>query len=141
VVLVATVLVQDILELHVRLSANLECTHAVVHLAGESEYIVNKLQVQLEKLGSEKKSLLREKSDLQKQVTDLGQAVDRLNRDKVKLEQEMEMEVGGVRTRSWLEGLGVNGLSRVSLPSLWLQHRCWFAVPVRERHSGTRYVN
>jgi coiled-coil domain-containing protein 6 len=61
---------------------------------GESEYIVNKLQVQLEKLGSEKKSLLREKSDLQKQVSDLGQAVDKLNRDKVQLEQEMEMEVG-----------------------------------------------
>ncbi|KAL6756205.1 hypothetical protein V8C86DRAFT_2654862 [Haematococcus lacustris] len=58
----------------------------------ESEFIVNSLQVQLGKLGLEKKSLLREKTDLQRQVTELGQSVEKLKRDHVKLEQEMEME-------------------------------------------------
>ncbi|KAJ9505743.1 hypothetical protein QJQ45_029263 [Haematococcus lacustris] len=61
----------------------------------ESEFIVNSLQVQLGKLGLEKKSLLREKTDLQRQVTELGQSVEKLKRDHVKLEQEMELQING----------------------------------------------
>mmetsp|Transcript_31718 Transcript_31718/g.80867 ORF Transcript_31718/g.80867 Transcript_31718/m.80867 type:complete len:316 (-) Transcript_31718:1223-2170(-) len=68
-------------------------------LDSESEYIVNKLQVQLEKLNMEKVHLLREKSDLQRQVADLASSVDRLNKDKVKLEQEMEMEEESIVNR------------------------------------------
>lgn len=48
------------------------------------EYIMNKLQKQLEKLGGEKGSLQRERSELQKQVGELAGAVDKLNKDKVR---------------------------------------------------------
>lgn len=53
----------------------------------------------MEKLGSDKKHLSREKTELQRQVGELQQAVDRLNRDKVKLEQEMEMEEESIVNR------------------------------------------
>lgn len=47
------------------------------------EYIMNKLQKQVEKLGSEKGALQRERSDLQRQCGELAGAVDKLNKDKV----------------------------------------------------------
>jgi len=47
------------------------------------EYIMNKLQKQLEKLGSEKGTLQRERSELQRQCSELAGAVDKLNKDKV----------------------------------------------------------
>ena len=61
-------------------------------LEAEQEYILNKLQKQVDKLAGEKGALAKEKSDLQRQITDLGASVERLNRDKVVLEQQMEME-------------------------------------------------
>ncbi len=54
---------------------------------------MNKLQKQVEKLGSEKGALQRERSDLQRQCSELAGAVDKLNKDKVLLETQMEMEV------------------------------------------------
>eukprot|EP00877_Chromochloris_zofingiensis_P010030 jgi/Chrzof1/5280/Cz15g20160.t1 len=65
----------------------------------EQEYIMNKLQKQVEKLGGEKDSLQRERSDLQRQVGDLAAAVDKLNRDKVNLENQMEMEEENIVNR------------------------------------------
>jgi hypothetical protein len=47
------------------------------------EYIMNKLQKQLEKLAGEKATLQRERTDLQRQTSELSAAVDKLNRDKV----------------------------------------------------------
>lgn len=44
---------------------------------------MNKLQKQLEKLGSEKGTLQRERSELQRQCSELSGAVDKLNKDKV----------------------------------------------------------
>jgi cell division protein FtsB len=49
------------------------------------EYIMNKLQKQLEKLAGEKATLQRERTDLQRQTSELSAAVDKLNRDKVRL--------------------------------------------------------
>jgi chromosome segregation ATPase len=46
---------------------------------------MNKLQKQVEKLGSEKGALQRERSELQKQCGELAGAVDKLNKDKVSL--------------------------------------------------------
>jgi hypothetical protein len=46
---------------------------------------MNKLQKQLEKLGSEKGTLQRERSELQKQCSELAGAVDKLNKDKVRV--------------------------------------------------------
>uniref|UniRef100_A0A7S3QM22 Uncharacterized protein n=1 Tax=Dunaliella tertiolecta TaxID=3047 RepID=A0A7S3QM22_DUNTE len=76
-------------------------------LESESEYIVNKLHAQIEKAGSDKGKLFKEKTDLQRQVGDLAQAVDKLNREKVKLEQEMEAEEESIvnRLQRQLEGL------------------------------------
>lgn len=68
-------------------------------LEAEQEYIMNKLQKQVEKLASEKRSLQKEKSDLQRQVSDLGASVDKLNRDKVNLENQMEMEEENIVNR------------------------------------------
>jgi hypothetical protein len=48
------------------------------------EYIMNKLQKQLEKLAGEKATLQRERTDLQRQTSELSAAVDKLNRDKVR---------------------------------------------------------
>eukprot|EP00879_Flechtneria_rotunda_P000646 GHRR01000760.1.p1 GENE.GHRR01000760.1~~GHRR01000760.1.p1 ORF type:complete len:359 (+),score=134.38 GHRR01000760.1:317-1393(+) len=61
-------------------------------LEAEQEYIMNKLQKQLEKLASEKGTLQRERTDMQRQCSELSAAVDKLNRDKVALENQMEME-------------------------------------------------
>lgn len=48
---------------------------------------MNKLQKQLEKLGSEKGTLQRERSELQRQCSELAGAVDKLNKDKVTVTQ------------------------------------------------------
>lgn len=68
-------------------------------LEAEQEYIVNKLQKQVAKLGTDKSSLQREKNDLQKQVQGLAKSVDKLNKDKVLLEQQMEMEEENIVNR------------------------------------------
>ncbi|KIZ05702.1 coiled-coil domain containing 6-like protein [Monoraphidium neglectum] len=68
----------------------------------EEEMITNTLQKKLEKvaqLASEKAALQRERSELQRHVGDLVGAVDRLNRDKVALEQSMEAEEENIVNR------------------------------------------
>ncbi|KAG2447788.1 hypothetical protein HYH02_007245 [Chlamydomonas schloesseri] len=67
----------------VELENQLEC---------EQEYILNRLQKQVDKLASDKLSLQKEKADLQRTVADLGASVDKLNKDKVNLENMLEME-------------------------------------------------
>lgn len=47
------------------------------------EYIMNKLQKQLEKLASEKQLLQRERTDLQRQCSEMTVAVEKLNKEKV----------------------------------------------------------
>lgn len=54
---------------------------AAVHAV--QEYIMNKLQKQLEKLAAEKGTLQRERTDLQRQCSEMSAAVEKLNRDKV----------------------------------------------------------
>ncbi|KAK9814140.1 hypothetical protein WJX72_001207 [[Myrmecia] bisecta] len=78
---------------------NLEKVDLENQLEAEQEYIVNKLQKQVEKLGREKRNLAKEKSELQRQVTDLAASVDKLNRDKIALENQMEMEEEGIVNR------------------------------------------
>jgi coiled-coil domain-containing protein 6 len=78
---------------------NLEKVNLENQLEAEQEYIVNKLQKQVERLGKEKRALQKEKADMQRQVTDLAGAVDKLNRDKVALENQMEMEEEGIVNR------------------------------------------
>mmetsp|Transcript_14545 Transcript_14545/g.31670 ORF Transcript_14545/g.31670 Transcript_14545/m.31670 type:complete len:245 (-) Transcript_14545:810-1544(-) len=68
-------------------------------LEAEQEFIMNKLQKQLEKLGAEKKGLQRETSELQLQIKTLAQCVERLNLEKVKLEQELEVEEEKITNR------------------------------------------
>lgn len=68
-------------------------------LEAEQEYIMNKLQKQLEKLAGEKATLQRERTDLQRQTSELSAAVDKLNRDKVMLENQMEMEEESIVNR------------------------------------------
>ncbi|GLC44823.1 hypothetical protein PLESTB_001210100 [Pleodorina starrii] len=67
----------------VELENQLEC---------EQEYILNRLQKQVDKLASDKLSLQKEKADLQRTVSDLAASVDKLNKDKVNLENMLEME-------------------------------------------------
>jgi hypothetical protein len=62
--------------------ANLTLVLALLRLLLQ-EYIMNKLQKQLEKLAGEKATLQRERTDLQRQTSELSAAVDKLNRDKV----------------------------------------------------------
>jgi hypothetical protein len=57
------------------------------------------LPLQVDKLDDEKLTLQRERSNLQRQVTDLAANVDKLNRDKVSLEQAMEMEEENIVNR------------------------------------------
>ncbi|CAD7705261.1 unnamed protein product [Ostreobium quekettii] len=68
-------------------------------LEAEQEYIVNKLQKQVRQLGREKAGLLREKNDLHKQIEDLGRSVSKLNKDKVNVEAQMEMEEENIVNR------------------------------------------
>ncbi|KXZ43712.1 hypothetical protein GPECTOR_82g246 [Gonium pectorale] len=67
----------------VELENQLEC---------EQEYILNRLQKQVDKLASDKVSLQKEKAELQRTVSDLAASVDKLNKDKVNLENMLEME-------------------------------------------------
>ncbi|MEW5314498.1 MAG: hypothetical protein WDW38_005993 [Sanguina aurantia] len=79
-------------------------------MEAEQEYLSNRLQKQVDKLGQEKTGLQREKSELQRQVTDLGASVDKLNKDKVLLEQQMEVEEENIvnRLQRQLEGVLLN---------------------------------
>ena len=69
------------------------------HLEAEQEFIMNKLQKQVEKIRAEKMSLAKEKSDLRSHVLELTSSVEKLKRDKVSLEQEMEMEEENITNR------------------------------------------
>lgn len=82
-----------------KLKLQLEKVNLENQLEAEQEYIVHKLQKQVEKLASEKRGLQREKSDLQRQVSDLGASVEKLNREKVQLENSLEMEEEGIVNR------------------------------------------
>ncbi|KAK9904766.1 hypothetical protein WJX75_002126 [Coccomyxa subellipsoidea] len=68
-------------------------------LEAEQEYIVNKLQKQAMGLAAEKQALQLEKTDLKRQVGELMEAVQKLNNEKVLLEQSMEMEEEGIVNR------------------------------------------
>eukprot|EP00884_Botryococcus_braunii_P019655 jgi/Botrbrau1/6373/Bobra.0098s0032.1 len=61
-------------------------------LEAEQEYITNKLQKQVDQLAGEKRGLQHEKVDLQRQVTDLAAAAEKLRREKIMLETQMEAE-------------------------------------------------
>jgi coiled-coil domain-containing protein 6 len=89
---------------------NLEKINLENQLEAEQEYIVNRLQKQVSRLAQEKQSLQNEKNHLQRTVTDLAGSVDRMNRDKVALEQAMEMEEEGIvnRLNRQLEALTTN---------------------------------
>ncbi|KAF5839852.1 hypothetical protein DUNSADRAFT_18395 [Dunaliella salina] len=73
---------------------------------GEDVHCLN-FSTMIERAGSDKGKLFKEKTDLQRQVGDLANAVDKLNREKVKLEQEMEAEEESIvnRLQRQLEGL------------------------------------
>ena len=55
--------------------------------------------VQVDRLHSEKGCLQKEKTDLQRTVTELGSSIDKMHRDKVALESQMEMEEEGIVNR------------------------------------------
>ena len=55
--------------------------------------------LQVDRLHSEKACLQKEKSELQRTVTELGSSIDKMHRDKVALESQMEMEEEGVVNR------------------------------------------
>ena len=69
------------------------------HLEAEQEFIMNRLQKQVDKIRSEKMSLAKEKSDLHSHVLELTSSVEKLKKDKVALEQEMEMEEENITNR------------------------------------------
>lgn len=69
------------------------------HLEAEQEFIMNRLQKQVEKIRAEKMSLAKEKSDLRSHVLELTSSVERLKKDKVLLEMEMEMEEENITNR------------------------------------------
>lgn len=109
-------------------------------LEAEQEYIMNKLQKQVEKLASEKRSLQKEKTDLQRQVSDLGASVDKLNKDKVNLENQMEMEEENIvnrlqrqldtilaQIRVWEQKLEARGLSlrELGMGSIDVSNETW----------------
>jgi hypothetical protein len=88
------------------LTKHARCCVCTGNLSVLQEYIMNKLQKQLEKLGSEKGALQRERSDLQKQCGELAGAVDKLNKDKVSLcwlaaLQQMSATVAGRAHLQW----------------------------------------
>ncbi|PNH04551.1 Coiled-coil domain-containing protein 6 [Tetrabaena socialis] len=115
----------------VELENQLEC---------EQEYILNRLQKQVDKLASDKLSLQKEKAELQRTVSDLGASVDKLNKDKVTLEQVMEMEEESITNKlqrrleavvanlrlieSRLEGKGIT-LKDLGITASELQHNEW----------------
>ncbi|KAL3143243.1 hypothetical protein ABBQ38_002094 [Trebouxia sp. C0009 RCD-2024] len=68
-------------------------------LEAEQEYILNKLHKQVDRLHSEKGCLQKEKAELQRTVTELGSSIDKMHRDKVALESQMEMEEEGIVNR------------------------------------------
>ena len=57
------------------------------------------LILQVDRLHSEKACLQKEKSELQRTVTELGSSIDKMHRDKVALESQMEMEEEGIVNR------------------------------------------
>lgn len=73
----------------------------------ETEYVVNKVKGKLEvlarertQLNGEKAALLSEKEHLKAQVTDLAAAVQKMNREKVMLENTLEAEEEQARSKS-----------------------------------------
>ncbi|GIL88171.1 hypothetical protein Vretimale_14088 [Volvox reticuliferus] len=85
----------------VELENQLEC---------EQEYILNRLQKQVDKLASDKLALQKEKAELQRTVADLAASVDKLNKDKVNLENMLEMEEESItnKLQRRLEGVLAN---------------------------------
>lgn len=78
---------------------NMEKEELERRLEAETEYVVNKVKGKLEELArervqlsGEKAALQAEKADLKAQVTDLAAAVQKINREKVHLEQTLEAE-------------------------------------------------
>ena len=69
------------------------------HLEAEQEFIMNRLQKQVDKIRAEKMSLAKEKSDLRSHVIELTSSVEKLKKEKVALEQEMEMEEENITNR------------------------------------------
>ena len=69
------------------------------------------LCLQVDRLHSEKACLQKEKSELQRTVTELGSSIDKMHRDKVALESQMEMEEEGI----------VNRLNRCRTQPCWHQ--------------------
>ncbi len=55
--------------------------------------------LQVDRLHAEKACLQKEKSELQRTVTELGGSIDKMHRDKVALESQMEMEEEGIVNR------------------------------------------
>ena len=55
--------------------------------------------MQVDRLHGEKACLQKEKSELQRTVTELGGSIDKMHRDKVALESQMEMEEEGIVNR------------------------------------------
>ena len=55
--------------------------------------------LQVTRMGQEKMLLQKEKSSLQRTVTDLAAGVERINREKVQLESQLEMEEEGIVNR------------------------------------------
>ena len=55
--------------------------------------------MQVDRLHSEKGCLQKEKAELQRTVTELGSSIDKMHRDKIALESQMEMEEEGIVNR------------------------------------------
>lgn len=68
-------------------------------LEAEQEYIVNRLQKQVYQLNKEKRNLQAESAELHKQLDQLKISVSKLNKDKVNLENQMEMEEENIVNR------------------------------------------
>jgi len=69
------------------------------HLEAEQEFIMNKLQKQVDGVRDEKRKMAEEKAELAKQVAELATTMERLKLEKVKLEQEMEVEEENITNR------------------------------------------
>lgn len=84
----------------------------------------------MDRLHSEKACLQKEKSELQRTVTELGGSIDKMHRDKVALESQMEMEEEGI----------VNRLNRCISPSHCLySHADYFIISIMQRSSCLRH--
>lgn len=55
--------------------------------------------MQVDRLHAEKAGLQKEKTDLQRTVSELGSSIDKMHRDKVAMESQMEMEEEGIVNR------------------------------------------